>query len=399
MPVFEEPILTLGETTFRRSFQRFGMRQADRLSHLYIVGKTGVGKSTLLEQLAHQDLDAGSGFALIDPHGDLVERIATTVRPSDSRRVRYLNAADPHQPYGYNPVRRVREDRIPLAASGLMDTLKKLWPDAWGVRMEHVLRNSLYVLLEREGSTLLDLLRLYADKAFRKDITTRIRNPVVRRFWHAEFAHYPDRYRLEVVAPIQNKLGALLSDPTLYRILVRPKVDLRLRSIMDEGGVLLVNLSKGQLGEDSAATLGGLLVSTLGLAALSRADMPEESRRPFFAYVDEFQSFTTLAFASMLAEVRKYGLGLTLAHQYLAQLEPDVRNAVIANTGSVLSFRVGPQDAEHLAREFEPTFGAQDLLTLPNRHFYLKLLIDRAPTRPFSARTPPADSFIGRSRR
>ena len=200
-----------------------------------------------------------------------------------------------------------------------MDTLKKLWPDAWGVRMEHVLRNSLYVLLERDGSTLPDLLRLYADKTFRREITKRVRNPVVRRFWLAEFEHYPDRYRIEVVAPIQNKLGALLSDPTLYRILVTPKVDLRLRSIMDEGGVLLVNLSKGQLGEDSAATLGGLLVSTLGLAALSRADAPECSRRPFFAYIDEFQSFTTLSFANMLAEVRKYGLGLTLAHQYLAQ--------------------------------------------------------------------------------
>jgi hypothetical protein len=322
----------------------------------------------------------------------LVERIAAKAG-KDDRRVRYLNAADPNQPYGYNPVRRVRDDRIPLAASGLMDTLKKLWPDAWGVRMEHVLRNSLYVLLERDGSTLPDLLRLYADKTFRREIIKRVRNPVVRRYWLDEFEHYPDRYRIEVVAPIQNKLGALLSDPVLYRILVVPKVDLRLRSIMDEGGVLLVNLSKGQLGEDSAATLGGLLVSTLGLAALSRAEAPLDSRRPFYAYVDEFQSFTTLAFATMLAEVRKYGLGLTLAHQYLAQLEPDVRHAVLANAGTLASFRVGAEDAAILAQELQPTFGAEDLLTLPNRHFYLKLLIDGAPSRPFSARTietPPA---------
>lgn len=212
---------------------------------------------------------------------------------------------------------------------------------------------------------------------------------MVRRYWFAEFEHYPDRYRLEVVAPIQNKLGALLSDPTLYRILVKPAVDLRLRSIMDEGGVLLVNLSKGQLGEDSAATLGGLLVSTLGVAALSRADAPPESRRPFYAYVDEFQSFTTLAFATMLAEVRKYGLGLTLAHQYLAQLEPDVRHAVLANAGTLASFRVGAEDAVILAQELQPTFGVEDLLTLPNHHFYLKLLIDDAPSKPFSARTFP----------
>jgi hypothetical protein len=243
------------------------------------------------------------------------------------------------------------------------------------------------VLLERDGSTLPDLLRLYADESFRREITKRARNPVVRRYWLSEFDHYPDRYRLEVVAPIQNKLGALLSDPTLYRILVAPKVDLRLRSIMDEGGVLLVNLSKGQLGEDSATTLGGLLVSTLGLAALSRADAPADTRRPFYAYVDEFQSFTTLAFATMLAEVRKYGLGLTIAHQYLAQLEPGVRHAVLAGSGTVAAFRVGAEDAAILAREFQPAFGAEDLLTLPNRHFHLKLLIEGAPSRPFSART------------
>jgi hypothetical protein len=380
------PPLYLGETTFRRSYQRFGIEPPDRLSHLYVIGKTGVGKSTFLEQLARQDLDAGHGFAVIDPHGDFVERIAAQVRHADRGRVRYLNAADPAQPFGYNPVRRVRDDKIPLAASGLLETLRKLWPDAWGVRMEHTLRNSLYVLLERDGSTLPDLLRLYADKKFRKDITARVRNPVVRRFWRDEFEKYPDRYRLEVVAPIQNKLGALLSDPILYRILVQPKVDLRLRSLMDEGGVLLVNLSKGQLGEDSSATLGGLLVSTLGLAALSRAEMPAETRRPFYAYVDEFQSFTTLAFANLLAEVRKYGLGLTLAHQYLAQLEPEVRHAVLANAGTVASFRVGPEDAAILANEFQPTFGVHDLLALPNRHFYLKLLIDGAPSRPFSAR-------------
>lgn len=377
----------IGETTFHRRLQRFGIKQADRLSHVHILGKTGVGKSTLLEGLARQDLDAGRGFALIDPHGDMVERIAAAVPASLKHRVRYLNAPDPTQPFGYNPLRRVRQDKIPLAASGLLETLKKLWPEAWGVRMEHVLRNSLYALIEREGSVLPDLLRLYADKNFRRQVTAGVRNETVRRFWTDEFEHYPERYKLEVVAPIQNKLGALLSDPTLYRILVAPKEELRFRSLMDEGGMLLVNLSKGQLGEDSATTLGGLLVSTLGLAALSRAEMPAQERRPFFLHVDEFQSFTTLSFVNMLSELRKYGLGLTLAHQHFHQLEPDVRHAVLGNAATLISFRVGPEDAMILAREYQPTFGVEDLINLPNQHIYLKLMIDGTPSRPFSART------------
>ena len=377
----------IGETTFHRHFQRFGIKQADRLSHVHVLGKTGVGKSTLLEALALQDLEAGRGFALIDPHGDMVERIAAAVPSSLKHRVRYLNAPDPTQPFGYKPLRRVRHDKIPLAASGLLETLKKLWPEAWGVRMEHVLRNSLYALIEREGSTLPDLLRLYADKTFRRQVTAGVRNETVRRFWTDEFEHYPERYKLEVVAPIQNKLGALLSDPALYRILVAPKEELRFRSLMDEGGVLLVNLSKGQLGEDSATTLGGLLVSTIGLAALSRAEVQSEERRPFFLHVDEFQSFTTLSFVNMLSELRKYGLGLTLAHQHFHQLDPDVRHAVLGNAATLISFRVGPEDAMILAREFQPTFDVEDLINLPNQYIYLKLMIDGTPSRPFSART------------
>lgn len=377
----------IGETTFHRRFQRFGIEQSGRLSHVHILGKTGTGKSTLLESLARQDLEARRGFALIDPHGDTVERIAAKASPAGAHRIRYLNAPDATQPFGYNPLRRVRDDKIPLAASGLLETLKKLWPEAWGVRMEHVLRNSLYALIGREGSTLPDLLSLYADKKFRRQVVAGIRNETVRRFWKDEFEKYPERYKLEVVAPIQNKLGALLSDPTLHRILVAPEEELRFRSIMDEGGAHLVNLSKGQLGEDSATTLGGLLVSTIGLTALSRAEMPVAERRPFFLYVDEFQSFTTLSFVNMLSELRKYGLGLTLAHQHFHQLDPDVRHAVLGNAATLISFRVGPEDAHILAQEFQPTFGVEDLLNLPNRHIYLRLMIDGTPSRPFSART------------
>ncbi len=369
-------------TNFRNRNQLFGVRQADRLSHLYVIGKTGTGKSTLLETLARQDLRAGRGFALTDPHGDLVERIAR-----DAPEAVYLNAPDPSQPFGYNPLRRVRDDKIPLAVSGFLETLKKLWPDAWGVRMEHVLRNTLYALFEQEDARLPDILRLYADETYRKALAKGIRNDTVRRFWLHEFEHFHFRQRADAVAPIQNKIGALLADPTLYRILVEPKEDIRFRALMDGGGVLLVNLSKGKLGEDSSHILGALIVSTLGLAAFSRADSPPTSRRPFFVYIDEFQSFTTLMLADMMSELRKYGVGLTLAHQYMHQLEPEIRHAVLGNAGTLISFRVGPEDASILAKEFQPTFDTHDLLNLPNHHIYLKLMIDGVPGGAFSANT------------
>lgn len=372
-------------TNFRNKHRLVGIEQPDRLSHLYVIGKTGVGKSTLLETLALQDLDAGRGFALIDPHGDLVDRVYAAVPPDMQERVVYLNVTDPSLPYGYNPLRRVRADKIPLAVSGLIETFKKLWPDAWGVRMEHVLRNTLYALLEREGSTLPDILRMYADETYRKCIVREMRNETVQRFWRHEFENYHFRQRADAVAPIQNKLGALLSDPTLRRILVEPKIGVSFRSIMDEGRVLLVNLAKGQLGEESSTLLGSLIVSTLGLAAFSRAEIEGEARRPFFVYIDEFQSFTTLMLANMMSELRKYGVGLTLAHQHLHQLEPDIRHAVLGNAGTLISFRVGAEDASYLANEFQPTFGVQDLISLPNYSIYLKLMIGGEPSGAFSA--------------
>lgn len=377
----------LGLTNFRNTNRPFGIRQADRLLHMYIVGKTGVGKSTLIETLARQDLEAGRGFALIDPHGDLVERVAKGAVAEGLDRVTYLNVPDGTCPYGYNPLRHVRYDRIPLAVSGLLETLKKLWPDAWGVRMEHILRNSLYALFEQEEATLPDILRLYFDEQYRKEVTRRLQNGTVRRFWLYEFEHYHYRQRLDAVAPIQNKIGALLSDPNLYRVLVDPIQDIRIRSIMDSGGVLLVNLAKGRLGEDSSLALGSLIVSTIGLAAFSRADTDAAFRSPFVVYIDEFQNFTTLMLANMMAELRKYGVGLTLANQHMHQIEPDIRHAVLGNAGTIVSFRVGPEDATILADEFQPVFGTLDLLNLPNRSIYLKLMIDGVPSRPFSGTT------------
>lgn len=383
----QDQLSYIGYTNHRLGRVAIGIRQADRLSHTYVIGKTGVGKSTLLETLALQDFELKRGFALVDPHGDLVEYLAERLRARDPERVVYLNATDPWQPFGYNPLRRVREDKIPLAVSGLLETLKKIWPDAWGVRMEHVLRNSLYALLERDGSTLPDILRLFTDSQFREEVTRRIRNPIVRRFWDAEFESYPPRLKAEACAPIQNKLGALLSDPTLRRILVEPEIDLHFRRLMDEGTILLVNVSKGRLGEESALVLGSLIVSTLGLAAFTRADTDPKSRRPYFVYLDEFHNFTTLMLANMMSELRKYGVGLVLAHQYMHQLDPDIRHATLGNAGTLIAFRVGPDDATILADEFQPVFDTLDLLNLPNRSIYLKLMIDGAPSKPFSANT------------
>jgi energy-coupling factor transporter ATP-binding protein EcfA2 len=392
-----QEISYFARTNFHNRRRLVGIKQSDRLSHVYVIGKTGVGKSTLLETLALQDLNAGRGFAFIDPHGDAVERVFAAVPAEEKERVSYLNAPDGAQPFGYNPLRRVRDDKIPLAVSGLIETLRKLWPDAWGVRMEHILRNSLYALLERDDATLPSILRLYADEKWRKEVTGGIRNETVRRFWRHEFEQYHFRQRADAVAPIQNKLGALLSDPTLYRILVEPERPIRFRSLMDEGRVLLVNLSKGQLGDDSSALLGGFIASTIGLAAFSRADREANTRRPFFLYMDEFQSFTTLMLANMMSELRKYGVGLTLAHQYFHQLDPDIRHAVLGNAGTLISFRVGPEDASILAKEFQPAFDVEDLLNLPNYDIYLKLMIDGTPTRPFSARaiSPEGLEWIG----
>jgi type IV secretory pathway TraG/TraD family ATPase VirD4 len=379
----------LARTDFRNGQQLFGIKREDRFSHVYIIGKTGTGKSTLLESIALQDLERGHGFALVDPHGDLVERIAGRIPPDRLLDVVYLDAADPTQPYGYNPLRHVRHDRIALAASGMMEVFAKMWPEAWGVRMEHILRNVLMALLEQPSATLHDVLRIISDTKFRKSIAAALKNDTVRTFLQKEFDRFTFGYRADGIAPIQNKVGAFLADPLLNRILTAPKQDLHIRRIMDEGQVLLVNLAKGRIGEDSSSLLGGLLVTTIGLAGYSRADLDPTKRRDFFVYVDEFQSFTTLAVANMLSEMRKYRLGFTVAHQYLHQLQPDVRHAVLGNAGTIVSFRVGAEDAPYLAREFHEVFDEADLLQLPNHHIYLKLMIDGTPSMPFSASTLP----------
>lgn len=378
-------VTIIGRVDYRNDRSLFGIKREDRFAHVYVIGKTGTGKSTLLEAMARQDMEHGNGFALIDPHGDLVERIADRIPPQRLLDVVYLDAADPTQPYGYNPLRHVRQDRIAIAASGLMEVFEKMWPEAWGVRMEHILRNVLMALLEQPDATLHDVLRIISDSKYRKAVAASLHNETVKAFLLKEFERFTFGYRADGIAPIQNKIGAFLADPLMNRILTAPQQDLHIRQIMDDGRVLLVNLAKGRLGADSSSLLGGMLVTTIGLAGYTRAELPPSERRDYFVYVDEFQSFTTLALANMLSEMRKYRLSFTVAHQYLHQLDPDIRHAVLGNAGTIISFRVGAEDAPYLAREFHPAFSELDLMQLENHHVYLKLMIDGMPSLPFSA--------------
>ncbi len=381
-----------GVTYFARTNKRppdkvFGIKHEDRFTHIYAIGRTGTGKSTLLETLALQDILGGHGLAVIDPHGDLVERLVKSIPEERLSDLVYLNPASGNHPYRYNPIRKVRADKIPLAVSGVLEAFRKIWGNSWGVRMEHIFRNALHALIEYGDATLPDLLRLFVDKEFRSLVLKKVTNQQVRRFWEDEFAKYSPWYRQEAIGPIQNKVGAFLADRRLRDLFIGSKKELSVRRLMDERKILLLNLSKGELGEDSANLLGALLVSTISLAAFSRAELPEDKRRDFFVYLDEFQNFTTLTVANMVSELRKYRVGLVLAHQHLHQLEPDIRHAVLGNVGTLIAFRLGAEDAAMIARELAPNFEAEDLLNLPNYTIHLKLMIDGAPSRPFSAVT------------
>jgi DNA helicase HerA-like ATPase len=354
---------------------------------MYIIGKTGTGKSSLLETLIRQDIENGGGVALLDPHGDLVERIVSRLPEHRRGDLIYFNVPDTSHPVGFNPLEAVPPARRSLAASGILEVFKKLWPDSWGPRLEHILRNAFLALLDQPQATLADVLRLLDDHSFRKNVAGRVRSAQVRSFWLREYEGYPARFRAEVVAPVQNKVSAFLADPVLNAILTQSKSAFDLRRVMDEDHILLVNLAKGKLGEDSAALLGALLVSRLGFAALSRADIPEGERRDFFVYLDEFPTFTTLSLASMLSELRKYRVGLVLAHQYLIQIDEQILGAILGNVGTVISFRIGPADAEIMEKEFYPEFRTEDLLNLPNYSVYMRLMIGGVVSRPFSATT------------
>jgi hypothetical protein len=391
-PRRENRLTFIAQTNFRNKHVPFGIKRADRRAHVYMVGKTGTGKSTLLETLIRQDIQAGEGVALLDPHGDLVERVLAHVPERRQHDLIYFNVPDSSLPLGFNPLESVPPARRPLAAAGMMEVFKKLWPEFWGPRLEHILRNALLALLDLPQATLADVLRLLDDAAFRRRVAELALNPQVRNFWLREYEAYPARFRAEAIAPVQNKVGAFLSDPILYRIITQPRSAFDLRRLMDNGKILLVNLAKGKIGENSAALLGAMLVSRVGLAALSRTDLQETERRDFFLYLDEFQNFTTLSLVTMLSELRKYRVNLILAHQYLSQLDQQVRDAILGNAGTIISFRLGMQDAEILAKEFYPEFTPLDFMRLPNYNIYLKLVVDGVVSSPFSAETWPRDA-------
>ena len=385
------------ETTYRNIRKKFGIKPDDRRRHFYIVGKTGMGKTALLENMAIQDIQQGKGVGFVDPHGEAAERLLDFVPSNRVNDVIYVNPADLNYPVAFNVMERVDSAHRHLVASGLMGVFKKIWPDVWSARMEYILNNSILALLEYPGSTLLGINRMLSDVEFRKKVVEKITDPVVKAFWVNEFARYTQRYEVEASAAIQNKVGQFISAPLIRNIIGQVKSTINMREIMDKRKILILNLSKGRIGEDNSTLLGALLVTKIQLAAMSRVDIPEEKRHDFFLYVDEFQNFATESFVNILSEARKYRLALILAHQYIAQMEEEVRDAVFGNVGTIVSFRVGAEDAEYLEKELIPDFTAQDIVNLAKYDVYLKLMIDGIAGRPFSARTLPPFPILEKS--
>ncbi len=370
----------------------FGIRGDDRGKHIYVIGKTGMGKSTMLENMAIQDIQNGEGLAFVDPHGATAEKLLDFVPQNRIKDIVYFAPFDTDYPIGFNVMEDVGFDKRHLVVSGLMGALKRIWVDAWSARMEYILQNTLLALLEYPDSTLLDVNRMLTNKTFRQDVVSKISDPVVRSFWVEEFAAFTDTYTREATPAIQNKIGQFTANPLIRNIVGQARSTFDLRKMMDEKKIFIVNLSKGRMGETNAALLGSMMVVKIYLAAMSRADEPASrmAKLPrFYFYVDEFQSMMNEAFADILSESRKYKLALTLANQYIEQMEENVRDAVFGNVGTLIVFRVGPFDAEVLRTVFEPTFTVEDLVGLGIGQIYLSLMIDGVGSRPFSAETIP----------
>ncbi|MFA6394090.1 MAG: type IV secretion system DNA-binding domain-containing protein [Patescibacteria group bacterium] len=382
-------ITLFGITTFRNKNRAFGIKLDDRRRHMYVIGKTGMGKSTLLENMIVGDIRAGRGVAVVDPHGDLAEKVIDFIPSDRINDVIYFNPSDMEFPIAFNILERVEPHLRHLVASGLIGVFQKLWADSWGPRLEYILRNTILAVLDYPGATLLAVTRMLSDKDFRKKVVDKTLDPVVKTFWTKEFAGYADKFASEAVSPIQNKVGQFLSSSLIRNIIGQVKSSIDVRKIMDEGKILIMNLSKGRIGEDNSALLGSMMITKIQLAAMSRVDVPEAERHDFYLYVDEFQNFATDSFANILSEARKYHLNLIMGHQYVEQLGDVVKAAVFGNVGTLVVFRVGAIDAEELVKEFTPTFTEEDLVNLPKYEMYLKLMIDGVSSDPFSARGLP----------
>ncbi len=397
----EQDVIYFGKTNFRNAMRKFGVKTDDRRRHMYIIGKTGMGKTTLLENMILSDIYAGHGCCYVDPHGDTAERLLDYIPSWRINDVVYFNPADTNHPIGFNILEKTEsaakiDDYNSKVMSALMSIFKKVWENVWSARMEYILQNTILALLDTPGTTLLGVNRMLSDKDYRTSIIQNVQDPVVQQFWLKEFAAYDQKFASEAVAPIQNKIGQLLTSTIMRNIVAQSRSAIDFREIMDNQKILIVNLSKGLVGEDVMRILGGMLVTKLYMSAMERVNVPEEERPDFYLYVDEFQNFAVESFAGILSEARKYRLNLIMAHQYISQLDTKestaVRDAVFGNVGSMIMFRVGSPDAEFLESEFMPRFLPEDLINLPKYSIYLKLMVDGITSQPFSAQTLPAIS-------
>ncbi|MFA5931814.1 MAG: type IV secretion system DNA-binding domain-containing protein [Candidatus Paceibacterota bacterium] len=383
----------LGLTTFRDKNQLFGIKRKDRRQHVYILGKSGTGKSVLMFNMIIQNIQNGEGVCVVDPHGELVEGVLSAIPPERIKDVVYFNPADADHHIGFNVLELIDPQYKHLVASGLMGIFTKIWANAWSARMEYILNNCILALLDTPGTTLLGIPRMLVDKDYRQKIIANLKDPVIKAFWIHEYEAWQDKFRNEAIAPIQNKVGQFLSTSIIRNVVGQSLSTINIFDIMNDGKIFLVNVSKGRIGEDNSGLLGGMIITKIQLAAMERVRIPEDHRKDFYLYVDEFQNFVTDAFAGILSEARKYRLNLTVAHQYTAQLVVDkssaVRDAVFGNVGTMIVFRVGSDDADFLEKEFDPEFTPSDIVNLPNYKIYLKLMIDGVTSRPFSAKTLP----------
>jgi hypothetical protein len=385
-------ITFFAKTNFRNREVPFGIKADDRRRHMYLIGKTGMGKTTLMENMAIQDIRNGHGVCFVDPHGDSVVRMLDFIPNDRVNDVVYFNPADLENPIAFNIMEAVEGKFKHLVASGLMGVFTKIWAGVWSARMEYILGNTVRALLESPGNSMLGITRMYIDKQYRKRIVDNIKDPMVRIFWTDEYANYDQKFVKEAIAPIQNKVGQFLSSAIIRNIVGQPKSSIDLREIMDNRKILLMDISKGKVGEENAALLGAMVITKLQLAAMSRVDMLEEERPDFYLYVDEFQNFATESFGTILSEARKYHLNLIMGHQYIGQLTPTrdntrLKDAIFGNVGTMICFRIGAADAEFLETEFAPTYTPNDLVNLPKWHVLLKLMINGVSSEPFSARS------------
>lgn len=393
----ENNVTYFAKTNFRGKDRMFGVRRLDRRQHMYVIGQTGTGKSTFLKNMALQDIKAGHGLCIVDPHGEFVEDVLGMIPPNRMEDVIYFNPADSDYPLGFNVLELPNLENAnqykPLAASSLMGIFTKIWANVWSARMEYILNNAVLALLDSPGETLLGIQRILVDKQYRKKILSNVKDPIVRAFWEGEYEGYDPKFRNEAIAPIQNKVGQFLSSSVVRNIVGQPQSTFNLYEIMNGKKILLANVSKGRIGEDNSQLLGAMIITKLQLAAMERVRIPEHLREDFYLYVDEFQNFATDSFASILSEARKYRLNLLIAHQYIGQLVTDtstkVRDAVFGNVGTMVVFRVGATDGEFLEKEFAPELTIEDLVGLPNHNIFVKLMINNVRSRPFSAATLP----------